>query len=221
MQVDLSVVQLLCSRVCHDLIGPVGAVNTGLELLEDDADPDGAALGLIAKSAGEAARRLAFYRVAFGLGTGAKGTASLADARELAAGLLDGGKANLDWPGDAPEDADGGAGATLSPAALKVVLNMVLMASEALLRGGVVAIRIADLDDGLGVAVTATGDGARLADEIADSLAADVGPDALSARNVHGHYAQALAQGLGAMIEHSEGGDGEIRLAVLFPAAGA
>jgi len=77
MQVDVRVAQLLCSRLCHDLVSPIGAVNAGLELLEEAADDDGRALGLITTSAAEAARRLAFYRVAFGLGVGAQGAAPM------------------------------------------------------------------------------------------------------------------------------------------------
>ena len=92
MQIDLKVAQLLSSRLCHDLVGPIGAVNTGLELMEEDSDDDGAALGLMARSAAEAIRRLAFYRMAFGLG-GAGGGAALDEARAKAQEEIDRAKA--------------------------------------------------------------------------------------------------------------------------------
>jgi histidine phosphotransferase ChpT len=214
MQVELEVAQLLCSRLCHDIVSPIGAVNAGLELLEEAADEDGRALALIATSAAEAARRLAFYRVAFGLGTGVRGSAPIEEARELAAGLLRGGKAALDWPADARPAPDG----AVSPDAVKVVLNMVLIASESLPRGGTIGVKVKALEDGLGVAVIAAGPGARLRDDLRLALAGKATGDDLSARNVHGHYAQCLARGLGAGIEVGEGAGGEIQLAALFPA---
>lgn len=224
MQVDLEVAQLLCSRLCHDIVSPIGAVNAGLELLAEGTEDDGRAMALIATSAGEASRRLAFYRVAFGLGAAAAGPSPMADARGLAAGLLEGGKAVLDWPADAAQ-APGGAtpggatpGGAIAADAVKVALNMVLIASESLPRGGTIGVKVKALDDGLGVAVVAAGDGAKLRDDLRAALAGEATGDALTARNVHGHYAQCLAGGLGAAIEVGEGAGGEVQLAALFPA---
>ena len=220
MQVDLRVAQLLSSRLCHDLVGPIGAVNTGLELFQEGFDDDEKALGLVADSAGEASRRLTFFRGAFGFGAGDKGEATLNEARILAVGLLASGKVALDWP----EDAD----ASLQTSAVKVILNMVLMASESLPRGGNIGISFGDLDEGLGVGVTASGEGAGLRDDLRDALTEGengTGEDAggtgaaLSARNVHGFLAQCLAREMGGLIEYSKGSDGEIRFAVLFPNA--
>ncbi len=224
MQVDLKVAQLLSSRLCHDLVGPIGAVNSGLELLEEGfdegPDEDGRALALVSNSADEAIRRLAFFRIAFGFGAGTKGQATLNEAGELAAGLLESGKVVLEWSSDRPDP--------VRPNVVKVVLNMVLMASESLPRGGKINIGFSDLDEGLGVGVTATGEGAGLRDDLRDALtegAKETGNDAggtgetLSARNVHGFFAQAMAREMGGVIEHSMGPDGEIRFAVLFPKA--
>ena len=138
MQVDLKVAQLLASRLCHDLVGPIGAINAGLELMEDGVaggmGDDPAARDLLANSAGEASRRIAFFRIAFGIGAGAGGEATLSEARELAGDFLAGGKAALDWPEEAPEQPSGG----VDPSVVKVVLNLVLIAAESLPRGGVV-----------------------------------------------------------------------------------
>lgn len=75
---DLVLVAQLCSKLCHDLAGTIGAIANGAELLadEDDADIREQALGLLAQSAEQAARRLKFYRIAFGAGA-ASGTASI------------------------------------------------------------------------------------------------------------------------------------------------
>ena len=220
MQIDLKVAQLLSSRLCHDLVGPIGAVNTGLELMQEDSDDDGAALGLMARSATEATRRLAFYRIAFGFGAGATGgadgKAALDEARALAEGFLESGKVTLDWP----DHSDVSLG-PVPPGAVKVVLNMILMAAESLPRGGVAGLSLNRLDEGLGIGLTASGEGAALRKDLQDALAEDAATagDALSARNVHAYLAQCLARDLGGRIEHSEGLSGEIQLAVLFPNA--
>ncbi|MBE0532481.1 MAG: hypothetical protein IH626_16775, partial [Rhodospirillales bacterium] len=83
MLIDLRVAQLLCSRVCHDLIGPVGAVASGIELMGEDGSMAEDAMALIVKSSAQASRRLAFFRTAFGLG-GATGPRAVAEARDLA-----------------------------------------------------------------------------------------------------------------------------------------
>ncbi len=218
MQIDLKVAQLLSSRICHDLVGPIGAINSGLELIEEDPDDDGAALGLMAGSAGEASRRLAFYRSAFGLGAATPRTAgwkpTLDEARTLAEVFLQSGKVTLKW-----QDISAGAISPAPPGAAKVVLIIILMASESLPRGGVVELSFAELDDGLGVGLTASGEGGALREDLRDAMAPDAGTagEGLSARNVHAYLAQCLAREMGGLIEHSEGPDGEIQLAVLFP----
>lgn len=220
MQIDLKVAQLLSSRICHDLAGPIGAVNTGLELMEEDPDNDGAAIKLMARSAVEANRRLAFYRAAFGLGVATSAAAgwqpALDEARILAEGFLESGKVRLDW-----QDISADAISPALPGAVKVVLNIILMASESLPRGGIVELSFVNLDEGLGVGLTASGEGGALREDLRDALAEDAGTaeDVLSARNVHAYLAQCLARDLGALIEHSKGSNGEIQLAVLFPNA--
>jgi len=221
MNVDLKVAQLLASRLCHDLVGPIGAINAGLELMEDaitenDGD-DPAARALLANSAGEATRRLAFFRIAFGSGAGAGGEATLPEARELAQGFIESGKAALDWPETDPAQPSG----AVNPSVIKVLLCLILIASETLPRGGDIGVNFADLEDGLGVAVIAAGERPSLGDDIRYALGLGgglkAGSDGLTARNVHGFYAQSLARELGSRIEFSEGSGGDIQFAILFP----
>ena len=85
MTADIFLAQLLCSRLCHDLVGPAGAVNAGLELAED-GDLDGDALDLVTSSAAEVTRRLAFFRIAFGAAGGkASAVGTLSGCRQGAA----------------------------------------------------------------------------------------------------------------------------------------
>ena len=121
---------LLCSRLCHDLLSPVGALNNGIELLADEHDPEMRArcLDLLAESARASANKLKFFRLAFGA---AGGFADVVDTREAKAaieGLFGGdGRIKLGWMVDEP---------TMSKAALKVLLNIALIAGDALVRGG-------------------------------------------------------------------------------------
>ena len=212
MLVHLRVAQLLCSRLCHDLLGPVGAVNAGMELI-DEGDNDREAMALIARSGQVASRRLAFYRAAFGLGAGRE--TSLAEASALASGLLADGTVSLDWPragGPAPETPVGSQG-------LQLLLNLVLLGAESLPRGGTLEVRLAEIPEGLGVAMTAAGDGARLKDHLVAAMAPDVAGDALTAHTVQGYLTARLADSLGATVEVSDGQPREVHLATVLPTA--
>ncbi len=211
VNVDLKVAQLMCSRVCHDLMSPVNAINAGLELLtEGVAGPD-EATGLMGMSAGQATRKLSFFRVAFGLGGGRAGALGFEEIRHLTADYLDGTNCRLEWPDgvDGMRSLEGDAG--------KLFLIALLIASETLPRGGVVRVAMADFPEGLGVAIDAHGQDSRIQDDIMAALNPVVDPDALTARNVHGHLARKLAESIGADLELSRPAEGETRLALLLP----
>ena len=206
MASDIRVAKLLCSRLCHDLISPASAVNAGLELMEEQPGDDDA-LNLIIRSAKQVTRRLAFYRSAFGAG----GVTTLAEARDLAAGLLADGNVVLDWPGDE--------GGPVSPVGAAMLLNLILVAMDTLPRGGAVSVRLAVLDEGIGAALTASGDGARLGEDMSRATGPDMAEAELSAGNVPGYLVRRLADDAGVSVEISDGTDGEVRLAALLPAA--
>lgn len=213
MTIDLRIAQLMSSRLCHDLVGTVGAINAGLEMAaeQEQGQGQGDALELAGVSAGEVERRLAFYRVAFGLGSGAKEGRHAEEARALASGLMQGGRVVLDWPADELPD-------TLSATAAKLLLNMILVGQESLPRGGTLSVRFAAMPEGLGMALTGRGDGAAMRAETRDALDLAAPSDALSARGIHGRLAAVLAEDLGGALEADElREDGEIRLAALIP----
>lgn len=216
MQVDIRAAQLLCSRLCHDLVGPVGAVNGGLELLAESAegpfgaDGAGGALDLVNRSADQVTRRLAFFRMAFGLGGGMGGGSSLGEGRDLASAFLADGKVALQWPIE-------NAGPAIPASWTKMLLNLVLLGAECLPRGGALTVHVAELAEGLGVAMIAAGQGARFKDDVQAAMKVGARPDGLTARNVHGHFAACLAKSLQTEIEvHCDTPD-EVRLAVLLP----
>ncbi|HYL32031.1 MAG TPA: histidine phosphotransferase family protein [Stellaceae bacterium] len=189
MQIEFRVLELLASRLCHELISPVGAVNNGVELLNDgDAGFVRDATTLIGQSARRAAMRLQFYRFAYGAG-GLGGGAP--DAKSLVAGILEGGKVRCDWP--AEFDA-------LATPWQKLACNLMLLASETLPRGGSVTLARA----GNGVAAAAAGEAVNLTAELKAALvpAADVG--ALTARTVHAYFTARYAETVGARLSLSE-----------------
>jgi histidine phosphotransferase ChpT len=182
VEVDFRVLELLCGRLCHELISPVGAINNGVELLDED-DPEFVkeAMTLIAQSARSAGRRLQFYRFAYGTAGAA------ADGRSLSLGLLEGGKVQCDWP----EKADG-----LALPWQRLACNMLVLALEFMPRGGAVMVRPLER----GVAVTAEAETVIASAELQSVLADEVAVDALTARSVHGFYTMRLAQDMGARL---------------------
>ena len=120
---------LLCSRLCHDLLSPVGALNNGLELLADETDPAMRArcMELLADSARASANKLKFFRLAFGAGGGFSDRVDMAEAKAAVEGLLvDNRRTTLGWLVEAP---------SLPKPAVRILVNLALIAVEALARG--------------------------------------------------------------------------------------
>ena len=191
---------MLCSRLCHDLINPIGALNNGIEVLseEDDEAMRAQAFDLVSYSAGEAVRRLQFYRLAFGSSGGRSNSLALGDARKAAQGLLSSGRITLDWP----ETGLGQDGA-LNRTALRLLLNLVLVGVEALARGGTIGVRFEGRGAVADLIVTAEGDRAALNDAFLGALSGEVSSDGLDARTAQPFYSAGLAKVLGAPIQCS------------------
>ncbi len=206
---DFEIGQLLSSRLCHDLIGAASAVSAGVELLGEDGGDDIGALDLMRMSASRLTARLSFFRAAFGVGGGRQGDLSFEEAHGLAMDWMASGKVTLDWS----ETAAVGAPAP----AVKALMVMVMIGEECLPRGGVLAVHVSTMPDGIGVAVQARGLGAVLRETTAAALAEDCPAGKLSAHNIHAYYAQGLARQLGGVIEAATDAD-EIQLAAIFPA---
>ena len=121
---------LLCSRLCHDLMSPVGALNNGVELLadEDNAEMRERVIELIGESAAATANKLKFFRLAFGAGGGFGAEIDTGEARQALAGLFGPERrVELGWMVDEPR---------LPKDAVKLLLNLTLIAGDALVRGG-------------------------------------------------------------------------------------
>jgi histidine phosphotransferase ChpT len=191
----LDLAALLCSRLCHDLISPVGAIINGLEVMEEDKDEETKtfALDLIKRSAGQASAKLQFCRLAFGASGSAGAQIDLGDAEKAARGLLDDGKTTLVW--NLPR-------ALVAKNRVKLLLNMLLVGSGTIPRGGTLT---AD-PMGEGYRVNARGLNARLAPATADLLAGTPA-EAVSAHAIQPLYTGILARDCGFGISAGLDGD--------------
>lgn len=199
----LETLETFAARICHDLVGAVGAIANGVELLAEGgeaADPE--VMALISGSARTASLRLQYFRTAFGTGSALSAVRPLDAARSLASSLLEGGKVDLDWP--APS---AGAEAAAGRRAAKLLLNLVLVAMDCLPRGGRVAIDAVPADGGLSVTVRAEGVQARIADDHRVVLAGVPVAPAPSPRGVPSWVARALLDGAQGSLDLSEAED--------------
>jgi histidine phosphotransferase ChpT len=208
MNIDHRVAQLLVSRVCHDLAGGVSALSTGAELLSEDAAmADKQALDVIAMSAAQCASRLAFFRVAFGLGGGEDDTITINELKALVVNFVQGGRVSVVWEAQ---------NARIKLNAGKILLNLCLIGAESLPRGGALRVEVSEIGTKLGFAVSAQGAGASLRPGMEDALLAKTDTEMLNARTVHGYFTAILADTLGAELEFMSAGDDEIQLAALL-----
>ncbi|WP_188055561.1 histidine phosphotransferase family protein [Sphingosinithalassobacter sp. CS137] len=142
---------LLCSRLCHDLLSPVGALNNGLELLADEHDPEMRArcLELLGESARASANKLKFFRLAFGAAGGFGETVDTREAHAAIEGLFgDNHRVKVGWLIEH---------ATLPKQAIKVLLNLALIGGDALIRGGQLDIGAEVVDGQVEIVVRADG----------------------------------------------------------------
>lgn len=160
----LDLAALVASRVCHDVISPVGAIVNGLELMEDGADASTTelALDLIRKSAKTASARLQFCRIAFGAAGSAGSAIDTRDAHTVASNFLTDDRTSVDWHVPA---------AYLPKNRVKLLLNMLMLAAGAIPRGGVIKVEALGEGDETGFLVTVTGLNARIPPHAVDLLA--------------------------------------------------
>lgn len=183
---DLDLAALLCSRVCHDVISPVGAITNGLELLEveDDESMREMAMDLVKKSAKQASAKLQFCRIAFGAAGSAGSLIDMGEAGDVARAFVGEEKVKLEW--QAPRE-------NRPKAEVKLVLNMMLLGIAGIPRGGKVSVGV----DGGGFVVRAEGDQARIPEKIAEVISGGSNGQDLDARLVQPYYSKRLAASAG------------------------
>lgn len=202
----LDLAALLCSRVCHDLISPVGAIVNGLEVLDDNPTPDDRdfALGLIRKSAKTASAKLQFCRLAFGAAGSAGAQIDTGDAEAMSRGMFEDDKTKLIW--NLPR-------VLLAKNRVKLLLNMLVIAQQAIPRGGTLTVTPVGEGEAMSFRVASTGANVRLPQHSADMLAG-THPGSIDAHAVQPHYTRLLAEASGLKVSLAMDGEAAVVAAV-------
>ncbi|NRA87838.1 MAG: histidine phosphotransferase [Rhizobiales bacterium] len=184
---ELELASLLCSRVCHDVISPVGAIANGLEVLEDEKDEQMKefAMDLIRKSATQASAKLQFARLAFGAAGSAGAHIDLMDAKFVTEAYVDKNKVTVSW--QAPV-------ATMGKNKVKLLLNLVLIALTTIPRGGHLDVSVDDDVENAAFLLKTKGKAAKIASNMNDLLIANVDADDIDARDIQVYYAGLIAR---------------------------
>lgn len=207
---DLS--SLLCSRLCHDLMSPVGALNNGIELLADEQDPEmrERCLELLAESARTTAAKLKFFRLAFGSAGGFGEAVDSAEAKGALQGLLGSdGRIELGWM--VADDK-------LAKGATRLLLNLAMIAGDALVRGGRLDVGAETADGSIEIAIRAEGPRIALDPAIRDALLDD--SDAIEARTAGAWLARSLAREGGGSVQLSQPSDEILVIGAELPRQG-
>ncbi len=203
---------LLCSRLCHDLLSPVGALNNGIELLADEHDPDMRArcLDLLGESARASANKLKFFRLAFGAAGGFADEVDAREARVAIEGLFGGdGRIQLGWMVEEP---------TISKSALKVLLNLVLIAGDALVRGGRLDVGAEKHGQGLDIVVRAEGARIVLDPELRQALVGETAEESIAPRAAAAWLVHSLVADGGGQVQVMDSETGMLLLGAALPA---
>jgi histidine phosphotransferase ChpT len=196
---------LMVSRVCHDLVGPLGAVINGLEVLEDERDAAmrEEALRLVTSSANQALARIQFMRIAFGAAGSAGAELDLGEIGRLVTALLEGGKVKLEWNVPRVYWAKDWA---------KLLMNAALLGADSLPRGGVVVVE-AGADAALPTfKIRATGLNARVTEEVEKSIRGEAEPGSLDARAIQPFLTHRLSRSVNAGLSIGLAPDGVVEI---------
>jgi len=205
MDIHLRALELACSKLCHDVISPIGAVNNGLELLEeeDDSALREEAAGLAQRSAKRASILLQVYRSAFG-NAGNQQTFGPREAVALAQEFLQSGKAQLN-AGNLPDSNSVPAGYG------KLALNLIILGADALPRGGTINLQVRSPQLGRGaIELDCVGQQIAWSEEFRRAIDRKLQPEELTAHNILPYVSAAFAHRLGMTLAISQSGPGNL-----------
>ncbi len=202
---------LLCSRLCHDLLSPVGALNNGIELLADEQDPEmrERCLELLSESARASANKLKFFRLAFGAGGGFGDEIDTREARTALEGLYGGDKRiELGWMvGDDK----------LPKGAVKLLLNLAMIAGDSLVRGGRLDVGAERRDGSLEMVIRGEGPRILLDPKLRETIAHGHSGGEVEPRAAGAWLAHTLAAEAGGTIQLSDPADEVLLIGVTLP----
>ncbi len=209
---ETSFAALLCSRLCHDLVSPVGAVSNGVEIMKEEKDPDMLVevVDLVEQSARQTSNKIQFFRLAFGAGGGFGATIDLKEAHKCLSNFLSGINVDLDW--------------TLEPKLVqkdyvKVLLNLALITGESLIRGGTQKVTLDYSNNGDALAamtVSVSGKRVILLEAMKDALLGVSSFEQIEPKTAPAYFVTSLLEDLSGQITIGEQSDDSLVLQVHF-----
>ena len=195
MSSELRLAALLCSRVCHDLISPVSALNNGIEVLADDDDDEMRehALTLISMSGKQASAKLQFARLAYGASSTAGDSLDFGEVRHVIDTLFESGKVKVEWKVETH---------SVGRSFVKILANLILIAADCIPRGGSLTVQIADDKDDQTLKLVATGDRAKLNEDVGRALKDELDGEELNPRSIQPFLTGLLAREENLDIQH-------------------
>jgi histidine phosphotransferase ChpT len=206
---SIDLAAMLCSRLCHDMLSPVGALSNGLELLALETDPEMRAnvMQLLEQSASISTNKLKFFRLAFGAAGGFGERVDVEEPKALIQALVaDKDKVEVNW---ALADA------SLGKPAVKVLLNFAQIAIDALVRGGTLDVGAETRDGACEIVVRASGPKVAFDETIGKALDGSLDRSELSSRTAAAHMIHLLAQESGGGLQYHKSADALVLGAVL------
>lgn len=210
--IDLA--SLLCSRLCHDLLSPVGALNNGIELLADEQDPEmrERCLELLSESAKASANKLKFFRLAFGAAGGFGDEIDTREAKTALEGLYGSDKRiELGWMVAADKMEKG---------AVKLLLNLAMIAGDALVRGGRLDVGAERRNNALEMVIRAEGPRILLDPKLRETIATGHSGGEVEPRAAGAWLAHSLAAQANGTIQLSDPAADVLLIGVTLPAQG-
>jgi histidine phosphotransferase ChpT len=202
---DLDLAALLCSKVCHDVISPVGAIANGLEVLEDEQDAEmrDIAMDLVRRSSRQASAKLQFCRIAFGAAGSAGSSIDTGDAEDVAKKFIGEDKVELEWA--IPRE--------IRPKnQVKLMLNMIMLAISSIPRGGKITMGVSD---GGGLTARAEGKNAKVPEKTLTMLEGDAQQEAMDARLAQVYYTLRLASNCSLDLTAADSGEEAVTYSAL------
>ncbi|WP_324076561.1 MAG: histidine phosphotransferase family protein [Erythrobacter sp.] len=207
-QTDLAA--MLCSRLCHDMLSPVGALANGLELLADEQDPEMRArcMELLEHSARISTDKLKFFRLAFGAAGGFGEAIPIDEAKAVIEALAaDNKRIEINWAIADP---------SLPKPAVKVLLNLAQIALDALVRGGTLDIGAERRDGAVEIVARARGDRIAFDENIGRALQGDLAEGEITSRTAAAHMIAVVAEEMEGGLQYKLA-DGVLVLGAVLP----
>ena len=204
---------LMCSRLCHDLVSPVGAINNGLEIMamEDDPAMIKDVQSLLTDSAAKASSQLQFFRMAFGAGSGMGKDIPLSEAEVATRTLYESGKLTVEW--DGPSEA-------MPKDWVKALMNVILLVGDANVRTGALAVKVSQHNKTMNAEVSATGEKVLTQDAIIAALDGSASEDDIDAKSVPGYLAALITKTVGGQLSVEYVPNELFKVAMSIPAKG-